>query len=623
MNQLRHICAVVLILTNIGVFNSVVPSQSKRFARKSGARPSAEKAAPTVFENPSLIKRYAQQISPQTLAAHLYLLGSDFFEGRETGTRGQKLAAQYLASQFRLLGLAPKGTIKTADPLSPSAFFQPFTVYRSTPQKTRLEITVDGKKTATSVFSAETHDDLSYFLSGAAKNASGGVVFAGYGIADAKLGYDDYAALAAEKISINDKWILILADEPLADAATSFLPTADKKPSLWSTQFIHKRRPALQAGRPKGILVITDASPRIQGSFSDNAANASANAGRIGQVSLFASSDVPQTYAVSSKLANQILASSNTSVEALKRQINQSLKPKVFELKNVTVNSTVEQSKGLETENVLAFIEGADQKLKDEVIVVSSHYDHLGVNPLLKGDQIFNGAADDGSGVVASLELARAFMKAERDGFAPRRSILFVNFSAEEKGVLGSAFYANSQPVVPLEKTVANINMDGVGGTDPRHPTASKNYIYIAADKNLSAELVDINRRVKAISKSAVELTDAPPGFNSDNIHFQNHFIPFLYYSSGFTEHYHQTSDEPATIDYEHLARVTRLIFASVWQIVNQEARIKSIDRRRLKLAGYVCPPCPFACDAQIYELQGVCPVCAMNLAPKYEIKIN
>jgi hypothetical protein len=613
MNKLKRIIAAALILANAAIFCLPVAAQANKTSKKT---------TPSVFENPGLVKKYQQTISPETLASRLYFLASDYFEGRETAARGQRLAAQYLASQYRLLGLTPKGTGNQPAPLSPAAYFQSFPVYRETPQEARLEISVGGSKIASSIFSAEQSDDLAYFQSGGAKNASGSLVFAGYGIADDKLGYNDLAALAAAGVSINDKWVLILADEPLADATTSRLPTADKKPSFWSSQLLYKRAALLKAGRPKGILLVRDTSPRYTGTFAANAANASANARQIGLLSLYETTDIPQTYAISTKLANQLLASSGKTVEALQQQINQNLKPAVFELKDVNVSSTVERSKPLETENVLGFIEGSDPKLKDEVILISAHYDHLGINPALKGDQIYNGAADDGSGTVATLELAKAFMQAKRDGFAPRRSLLFVNFVGEEKGILGSSLYAYNAPVVPLEKTVANINLDGVGGIDAAHPTKSKNYIYLAAAEKLSDELLAINKQVHKLTGSSLELSDGNgKGFSSDNQGFENLRVPFLYYSTGRTEHYHQPGDGPETIDYEHLARVTQLIFAAVWQVANQNEKISSIDRRRLKQVGYVCPPCPFNCDTEVHDHAGVCPVCGMILMPKYEMK--
>ena len=588
---------------------------------QSAATPPAEFQAaadvtPAATSRPALVQRYQQTITPEALAARLYFLASDFFEGRETATRGQKLAAQYLASQYRLLGLAPKGNAKTTDPLAPDAYFQPFTVYKRTPKETRLEVLTGGSTVASSTFSAETHDDLSYFLTGSTAAASGGVVFAGYGIADDQLGYDDYAALKARGISIDGKWVMILADEPLAAEGASLLPTADRKPSKWAASLMPKRKALLEAGKPAGVLVVRYAGPRMQGTFADNAAQASLAARRVGPLSL-GRSTFPPTYAVSAKLADQILARSGQRIEDLRRQINQSLKPQVFEADGVTVRATVEPFGGLETENVLAFIEGSDPRLKDEVVVITAHYDHLGLNPALKGDQIFNGAADDGSGTVASLELAQAFMRAKRDGHGPRRSVLFINFSAEEKGTLGSAHYALREPLVPLEKTVAEINMDGVGGIDPKHPAGSRNYVYIVGSGDLSREMIEANRKVRELTGVNLDLTDGP-NFASDQLYFQAQLIPFIYYSTGLTEHYHQPSDEPATIDYEHLARVTRLVFATAWEMANQEARPQGVNRSRLKLDGYVCPPCAFECDAAVHARMGECPVCGMTLAPKY-----
>src|ERR1044071_9214747 len=244
------------------------------------ARKSLPDATPTTINKPALVGRYQQTITPEALASRLYFLASDFFEGRETTTRGQRLAAQYLASQYRLMGLTPKGNVKGVGPLSPSNYFQPFTVYKRTPRETRLEVVANGSRVATSTFSAESHDDLSYFFTGNMANASGDVVFAGYGIADDKLGYNDYAALAAKGISIEGKWAMILADESLRAAV-----------------------------RPAGFLVVRYDSPLMQGTFADNAARASLNAQRVGPLSL-SQSPFPPTYAISSKLADQILASS-------------------------------------------------------------------------------------------------------------------------------------------------------------------------------------------------------------------------------------------------------------------------------------------------------------------------
>jgi hypothetical protein len=528
------------------------------------------------FNDPAVVRRYQQFITADGLASRLYFLASDFFEGRETTTRGQKMAAQYLASEYRQLGLTPFGTEKTNDPLS--AYFQPFTVYRRTPRQSRLDVEINGKQVASSTFSAESHDDLSFFYQGSLSGATGGVVFGGFGVAG------DYDALTSRGIKVDDKWLLVLDDDQFIN----------KKSAMWKS-----------AVRPKGVLVVTNA-------FADRAAQASLNAQRLGALSLVEKSDFPPTFAISSKLADQLLAPSHQTVESLKS------KPDVFEVDgSVKVTATVEAFAPLRTENVLAFIEGSDPKLKQEVLIITSHYDHLGINTTLKGDQIFNGAADDGSGVVASLELAQWFMKAKRDGFGPRRSILFVNFSGEEKGLLGSTWYAQN-PVVPWDRTVADVNMDGVGGFDAKHPTQSKNYIYILGTDELSNELIDATKRLNSTTGINLELTPNK-GFGSDHQNFEALLVPYIYYSTGLTEKYHQIGDEPNTVDYEHLARVVRLIFATAWQAANQDTRIRSIDRTQLTIAGYVCRPCPFACDDHVYDHPGECPVCGMGLVPKYK----
>jgi Peptidase family M28/Heavy metal binding domain len=617
-NVSKGTARVLLIAAFALLFCSTLLDITQSAATPPAEFQSAGDTTPTVTTQPALVERYQQTITPEALAARLYFLASDLFEGREATTRGQKLAAEYLASQYRQLGLAPKGNAKTTDPLSPSAYFQPFTVYKRTPRESRLEVLSGGSTVASSAFSAEAHDDLSYFLTGnAAASAAGGVVFAGYGIADDQLGYNDYAALKAKGISIDGKWVMILADEPLAADGTSLLPTADHKLSPWSALSLAAKRKALiEAGKPAGVLLVRYAGPRMQGTFADNAAQASLAAQRVGPLSL-GQSTFPPTYAISVKLADQILAHGGRNIEDLRRQINQSLKPQVFEAGGVTVRTTVGQFEGLETENVLAFIEGSDPRLKDEVVVITAHYDHLGLNPTLKGDQIFNGAADDGTGTVATLELAQAFMRAKRDGRGPRRSVLFINFSAEEKGTLGSAHYALREPLVPLDRTVAEINMDGVGGFDPKHPAKSRNYVYIVGSGDLSREMIEANRRVKELTNINLDLTEGQ-NFPSDQLYFQAQLIPFIYYSTGLIEHYHQPGDEPSTIDYEHLARVTRLVFATAWQIANQDAKPRAVDRSQLKLDGYVCPPCGAGCDTVVYDHAGECPVCGMTLVPKY-----
>ncbi len=232
------------------------------------------------------------------------------------------------------------------------------------------------------------------------------------------------------------------------------------------------------------------------------------------------------------------------------------------------------------TENVLAFIEGSDPVLKNEIVVVSSHYDHIGIDPLRDGDTINNGADDDGSGTVTTLEIAEAFMQAQRDGYGPRRSVLFLNVSGEEKGLLGSAYYADVEPTFPLDKTVTNLNIDMIGRYDPSHPTGSKNYVYIIGSNLISQELHDINVRLNEVTGTDLELDerynskDDPNRFyaRSDHWNFGKHGVPFIFFFTGTHEDYHQPGDEAHKIEYDRMARIARLIFATAWQAANQDA---------------------------------------------------
>ncbi|NUM82509.1 M28 family peptidase, partial [bacterium] len=439
---------------------------------------------------------------------------------------------------------------------------------------------------------------------------------AGYGIAADSLKYNDLKVMSGQKIPMDGKWVLILADEPLLNDSTSLLPTANKKVSVWSRNFFAKMTAMIQAGKPAGVLVISDLSPRQKLGIRQMAAQTLTQFDRIGTVVLKpvnSSSLLPPTYVVSSQFADAILKNTGYTSVSLQQAINKNLKPIVMDIKDVEVIAKGERFDELKTENVLGYIEGSDPVLKNEVIVVSAHYDHLGKNTSLNGDQIYNGAADDGSGTAAVLAMAQAFMNAKNAGQGPKRSILFFNTSGEEKGILGSRFYTVDQPVIPLERTIVNINMDGVGGFDLKHPTQSKNYTYLVSSPILSTSLVEINSAMSKLINDGLEIT--PNAFPSDHINFANQLIPYLYYSSGLTEHYHKVSDEPQTIDYEHLARVTRLVFATTWTIANKP-NLNLPDRTKFKINGYICPPCNLPCDNIHFDKPGVCPVCQMALTP-------
>ncbi len=536
---------------------------------------------PTTFENPELVGRYLETITADDLASHLYFFASDFFEGRETSTRGQKMAAQYLAGQYRKMGLAPKGTVESDNPRDPNAYLQPFPLYGS--RFSKAELFVGGATEATHIYGGDATDGSFMTVFGGEADVSASVVFAGYGIGDDDLGFNDLAAMEEAELDVAGKWVLMFADEPMADAETSLLPTEGHELSSWTTSRFKKLQSFFGAPEtaPVGIMVIGDLSPR-GGSVNDAAMAAASAPTGVGGLSLDAPegerrSRFPTILSVSADLASEILG---RDVREIKKSVDASLTPTVFEVDSELRGRVQNENYETSSENVLAFIEGSDPLLKDEYVVVSSHYDHIGMSPD-EVDGINNGADDDGSGTVTVLEIAEAFAKARDDGYGPRRSIVFLNVAGEEKGLLGSAYYTDHEPVVPLEKTVTNLNIDMIGRIDPTHPEENTDYVYIIGSNLVSQELHDINIRANEIIGGKLDMherfnsKDDPNQFyrRSDHWNFGKNNIPFIFFFTGTHEDYHGVDDEPEKIEYERMANIAHVIFATAWQVANQDTR--------------------------------------------------
>ena len=346
------------------------------------------------------------------------------------------MAAEYLAAQYRLMGLAPAGTAAPSDSRSPQAYMQPFPLYGRRTSGSVLEVT----NGPTSAFSIGERDGHSALVFGNAPETTAGVVFGGYGIGDADLGLDDFAAMEVAGIDYQDSWLMILADEPLRDADTSLLNTEDGAPSRWSQSANTKLRNLFQTGLPRGVLLVGDSSPRSK-TMAMQADEAAASLMGVGALSLDPPQqrrgNTPPIMMISTEFADAILAPSGRTVADLQADIDDDLSPVVFRVEGAEVAGTLtNEVYETSSENVIAFIEGSDPLLKDELVVISSHYDHVGMTGAPEGeDQVYNGADDDGSGTVAVLEIAEAFMRARDDGHGPRRSIVFMNVSGEEKGL--------------------------------------------------------------------------------------------------------------------------------------------------------------------------------------------
>jgi len=237
------------------------------------------------------------------------------------------------------------------------------------------------------------------------------------------------------------------------------------------------------------------------------------------------------------------------------------------------IKKIFKKNKVIKGENVLGYIEGSD--LKDELIIITAHYDHLGKHDTL----LFNGADDDGSGTVAIMEIAEAFMLAKRDGKGPRRSILIMPVSGEEKGLLGSKYYTNN-PVFPLRKTIANLNIDMIGRIDNMH--LDGNYVYLIGSDMLSKELhnisEEINKKYIGLELDYTYNTDDDPHryyYRSDHYNFAKNNIPVIFYFNGVHEDYHKTTDTIEKIDFDKIEKITRFVFLTAWELANREDRIK------------------------------------------------
>lgn len=225
------------------------------------------------------------------------------------------------------------------------------------------------------------------------------------------------------------------------------------------------------------------------------------------------------------------------------------------------------------SENVLAFIKGTSKP--EEIIVISAHYDHVGI----QNGEIYNGADDDGSGTVAVMEIAEAFQKAVEAGKGPKRSILFLHVTGEEKGLLGSKYYVNF-PVFPLTNTVTNLNIDMIGRVDDTHKN-NPNFVYLIGANKLSSELHNISENMNSnITKLDLDYTyndENDPNrfyYRSDHYNFAKNNIPIIFYFNGTHEDYHKPTDTPDKINYELLAKRAQLIFYTAWEVANREKRI-------------------------------------------------
>ncbi|UFH55437.1 M28 family peptidase [Spirosoma sp. KNUC1025] len=502
-------------------------------------------------------EKFANTITAIDLEKQLRILAADDMEGRETGTRGQRKAADYVASQFAAFGLKP--IVKTeAGKLD---YQQHFTLY----QKTWGEfyVSAGGKRLE------YLKDFLVNGLLYVPTETSYETVFVGYGISEPT--YDDYAGR-----DVSGKAVVMLEDEPLTADGKKRLSGTDEA-SKWGGQ--NGWRAKSIVAKQKGAAQVFIISAESAEAFKQLLSQRGSMQKRFNRLGLKPGSENVSSvgiFLVAPESAAALLNTSADTLSQIKTAITHSAKPVALTITGKVSVKADRIDEKTESSNVLGFLEGTDKK--DEVLIVSAHYDHIGISP---NGQVNNGANDDGSGTVSVLEIAQAFAQAKAAGKGPRRSILFLTVSGEEKGLLGSEYYADMDPVIPLDKTVGDLNIDMVGRVDDLHQGKSDNYIYVIGSDKLSSELHKISEAAnQKYTKMELDYKYNDPQdperiyYRSDHYNFAKHQIPIIFYFNGLHADYHQPTDDVEKIDFKLAERSARLVFYTAWDIANRDQRL-------------------------------------------------
>lgn len=491
---------------------------------------------------------YADKITAEELEEHLEVLASDEFEGRETGKMGQKLAAEYLASFYKSLGLPAVG--------KNNSYYQEIPLTIQDWQKVSIEA-----NNKTFVFLEDFYCFSKSTENGALRVTD--VVFAGYGIDDVL--YSDY-----KNLKTKGKVLMMLDGEPKLKNGT-YLLTQNQEPSKWSTKW----RTKLATAKQKGAQAVLIIKKNIEQEISNNRHRIKSKSMQLVEKDDKGES-YPSTFYISEKMAKRLIG---VKYEKHKKKMKRKAAKKRSASQTIKTALNIEVKKDEQDiigENVFGYIEGSD--LKDELIVITAHYDHLGKHD----GKIFNGADDNGTGTAALMEIAESFALAKENGRGPRRSILIFNNAAEEKGLLGSKHYTN-QPIFPLNKTIACLNIDMIGRLDPTHQAEKDtNYVYIIGSNFLSTDLHKINESannayVNLNLDYAYNSYDDPNRFyyRSDHYNFVEKGIPSIFYFSGVHKDYHKHTDTEDQIVYPKVEKITRLVFHTAWELANRNEKIK------------------------------------------------
>ncbi len=491
-------------------------------------------------------------INASDLKKHLSFLASDELGGRYTFSPSNRIAARYIASQLESYGY--KGAARDG------SFFQKVPLQYSSPDTLNSRVTFHsgGEKLEFK------YGDGFISTGGVNRDISGALVFVGYGISSPKNRHDDYAGL-----DVKGKIVIIVDGFPsdLGDVSIG----AEERDA--DAAFAHGAIGAITVLSAPVMLQWNELKLMLT---RNDQLGLPARATRSGNVlpAVTAGPDLIKAIAKAMGKDSSYLMTLGKPLQPMALTTTANIKTK----------ATVKEAPP--AQNVAAILEGSDPKLKDQYIVFSAHYDHLKSSD---GGEVYNGADDDGSGTVSVLEIAQAFAVGPR----PKRSILIIFHTGEELGLFGSEFNTDYEPVVSLEKLVADFNIDMIGrtrresDTDPRdRELTDKDSVYVIGADKLSTELNRLSEETNAETarlKFDYKYNDEnhPEHFyyRSDHYNYAKHGVPIIFYFTGVHRDYHKTTDDVDKIDFEKMERITRMIFALGWRVANLDHRLV-VDKR-------------------------------------------
>ena len=493
-------------------------------------------------------EKYAGTITKEDLKKQLTIIASAEMEGRETGTEGQRKAAAYIAGQFKSFGL-------TAAPGTDN-YQQFYAVGYDSLLKS--ECRFDGK---TLVQGKDYADETGLNNDGEFKSKE--IVFIGYGISDPK--YNDYA----DK-DVKGKIVVMYTGEPKMDG--NYIITGAKNFSTWTFPGGLSQKAALAKQKGAvGIILINAGMDTISSGYARVSKKSNMRLIKTG------AGETVNCITIAGGTAKDLLQDEFFNTILPKAKKNEPLNNDAFSKKFKVSYSFAEQKVNVNASNVAGFIEGTDKK--DEYVILTGHYDHLG----MRNGKIYYGADDDGSGTCAVLEMAEAFGKAKAEGHGPRRTVVFMTVSGEEKGLWGSEYYSE-HPLFPLDKTSVELNTDMVGRIDTERKTAdSLNYIYVIGHDKLSSDLPNI---IEGMNNKYTQLVldykyDDPNDRNriyyrSDHYNFARKGVPILFFYDGMLKaDYHQPTDTVDKIYWDLYEKRVRMIFNTGWEMANRDALLK------------------------------------------------